>query len=158
MKKIIEISSSLAIIAGIAMVVGGTWGIVFTYQNVAREQIVTPDDASIPNTPVRGPFTLKSQADIIRLHVLESTNGKTFSQMPQKVQKVDQAGKPVMDENGSPVMVSNEARNIWITATSLMTALNLAIVTYVFAGLIVFIGLVSIWTGITFRAMRKMYK
>ena len=158
MKKILGLSSFLAIVAGIVMILGGTWGIVFTYKNVAREQITTPADASIPNTPVRGPLTLKSQADVIRHHVLETTNGKTYSQMPQKVQKLDQNGNPVLDDKGQPVMVSNDARNIWITATTLTTALNFAIITYVFSGLIVFLGLISIWTGITFRALRKGLK
>lgn len=137
------------------MIVGGTWGIVFTYKNVVREQITTPSDASIPNSPVRGPFTLKSQADVIRDHVLETTGGKTYSQMPQKVAKKDQNGTPVMDEKGQPVLVSNDARTIWITATALMTALHLAIITYVFSGLSIFLGLVSIWTGITFQILRR---
>jgi hypothetical protein len=135
MKKILTLSSFLATIAGIVMILGGMWGIVFTYKNVAREQITTPPDASIPSTPVRGPFTLKSQADIIRHHVLEATGGKTYSQMPQKIQKMDQNGNPVLDDAGAPVMVSNDARNIWVTATTLTTALNLAIITYVFSGL-----------------------
>lgn len=155
MKKMLGLSSFLAITAGIVMILGGMWGIVFTYKNVAREQIVTPSDASIPNTPVRGPLTLKSQADIIRHHVLKTTDGKTYSQMPQKVQKLDANGNPVLDDKEAPVMVSNDARNIWITATTLTTALNFGIITYVFSGLIVFIGLMSIWTGITFRALRK---
>lgn len=155
MKKIFGVSSFLAIAAGTVLVAGGIWGIVFTYNNVAREAIVTPADASIPNTPVRGPWTLKSQADIIRHHVLESTGGKTYSQMPQKVQKLDQNGSPVLDEKGQPVMVSNDARNIWVTATTLTTALNFAIITYVFSGLITVLGFISIWTGITFRALDK---
>jgi hypothetical protein len=53
-------------------------------------------------------------------------------------------------------MVSNDARTIWITATALTTALNLGIVTYVFSSLIILLGLISIWTGITFRAVRKL--
>ena len=156
MKKILMVSSVLAIVAGFIMVAGGIWGIVFTYQNVAREQITTPADASIPNAPVRGPLTLASQADIIRDHVLETTDGKTYSQMPQKVQKIDASGQPVLDAQGQPVMVSNDARTIWITATALTTALNLGIVTYVFSALIILLGLISIWTGITFRAVRKL--
>jgi hypothetical protein len=78
--------------------------------------------------------------------------------MPQKIQKMDQNGNPVLDDAGAPVMVSNDARNIWVTATTLTTALNLAIITYVFSGLMVFLGLVSIWTGLTFRALRRGYK
>ena len=68
MKKVFLVSSLLVIITGIVLVGGGIWGIAFTYTNVARENITTPDDASIPGVPMRGPFTLKAQADIIRFH------------------------------------------------------------------------------------------
>lgn len=148
-------SSTLAIVAGVVMIVGGVWGIFFTYSNVARENITTPDDASIPGAPVRGPFTLKSQADIIRTHQLKTTGGKTFSEMPRQIPKLDASGNPVLDENGVAVMVPNDARNTWITVTALTTALNLGIITYAFSGLILFLGLISIWTGMTFRALAK---
>lgn len=157
MKKILEFSSILAIIAGAIMIIVGGWGIIFTHNNVARERITTPDDASIPNTSVRGPLTLHSQAEIIREHVLHTTNGLMYSEMPQKVEKLDQAGNTILDENGEPVMVSNDARSIWITATTLITALHLGIITYVFSGLIVLLGLISIWTGIIFHILKKIH-
>jgi len=61
MKRILLVSSFLAIIFGTVLIGGGIWGLTFTYKNVARENITTPDDASIPGVPVRGPFTLKAQ-------------------------------------------------------------------------------------------------
>ncbi|OHA93975.1 MAG: hypothetical protein A3D37_00320 [Candidatus Zambryskibacteria bacterium RIFCSPHIGHO2_02_FULL_38_22] len=157
MKKLLMISSVLAIVAGIIMVLGGVWGIVFTYGNVARENITTPDDSSVPGVPVRGPLTLKAQADIIRTHTLKSTGNKTYSEMPSKIPKIDQNGTPILDENGTAVMVLNDARNIWVTATALVTALNLGIITYVFSGLILLFGLISIWTGIIFHALSNKY-
>lgn len=157
MKKILGLTSFLAIIAGVVLIVGGVWGIVFTYKNVARENITTPADATIPNTPVRGPFTLKSQADVIRHHVLETTGGKTYSEMPQKVQKIDSNGNPIFNDDGTPTMVPNDARTIWITATALTTALHLGIVTYVFSGLIVLLGIISVWTGITFYSIKNNF-
>lgn len=135
MKKLLKISSLLAILVGIIMIAGGSWAICFTYQNIAREKIVTPADASIPNTPVRGPFTLKSQADVIRNHVFETTNGLTYAEMSRD------------DEN----------RPIWITATTLITALNLGTITYVFSGLILLFGLISVWTGIIFYLFQKRF-
>ena len=155
MNKLLKFSSVLAILVGVAMVAGGIWGICFTYKNVAQEKIVTPEDASIPAKPVRGPFTLKAQADIIRKHVLASTGGKTFAEMPRQIEKLDEAGKPVLDKDGKPVMVANTARDLWITATTLMTALNFGIVTYVFSGLVFLLGLISIWTGIIFLALSR---
>lgn len=135
MKKLLLTSASLAIAVGIVLVLGGSWAVVFTYQNVSQEEIITPEDASIPSTPVRGPFTLKSQADSIREHTLKATDGKTYAQMSRQ------------DEN----------RSMWVTATTLTTALNLGIITYLFSGLVILFGLVSIWTGIVFSALSKKY-
>ncbi len=155
MKKLLYKTSWLAILAGIIMVIMGIWGICFTYTNVAREKITTPDDASIPGVPVRGPFTLKSQADIIREHTLKATGGKTYAEMPRQVQKLDDAGNPVLGNDGKPVMIANSARDMWVTATTLTTALHLGIVTYAFSGLVLLLGLISIWTGIVFCKLGK---
>jgi len=157
MKKLLTTSAWLAIIAGIILVVGSIWAITFTYQNVARENITTPDDASIPGTPVRGPLTLKSQADVIYKHAFEGAGGLTYAEAPRQIPQVDENGNPVLDANGEPVMIVNAARNTWVTATTLMTALNLGVISYAFATFVLLFGLVSIWTGITFRALSKRY-
>ena len=155
MKKLLKISSVLAIVAGVLLVVGGIWGVAFTYKNIAQEKIVTPADANIPEKPVRGPFTLKAQADIIREHTLKSTGGKTFAEMPRQIPKLDENGQQILGTDGNPVMTANTARDIWITATTLTTALNLGIMTYVFSGLILLFGCISIWTGIVFYALSR---
>ena len=155
MKKLLVLSSTLAVVAGLVLVAGSIWGIYFTYSNIARENIITPADASIPGKPVRGPFTLKAQADIIREHTLETTGGKTFAEMPRQIAKVDENGNQIIGSDGKPVMVPNTARDIWITATTLITALNLGILTYVFSGLILLFGLISIWTGIIFYNLSR---
>ncbi len=157
MKKLLKISFVLAITVGVVLVFGALWGITFTYNNVAREKIITPADASIPDTPVRGPLTLKSQSDIIRTHTLKITGGQTYSQMPRQIPKLDIKGSPILDEKGKPVMVSNDGRDIWIEATALTTAINLGMITYAFFGLVLLFGLISIWTGIVFRSLGKRY-
>ena len=157
MKKLLKPSSVLVIIIGIVLIVGGIWAISFTYYNVARENIVTPDDASVPNQPVRGPWTLYSEADIIREHTLDSTGGKTFAEMPRQIPKVDQDGNPVLGEEGKAVMAPNTARDIWITATTLITALDLGIISYAFSGLALLLGLILILIGIVFCALSRRY-
>ena len=157
MKKLLLVSSVLAIVAGVILVAGSILGITFTYQNIAREKITTPEDSTIPGMSVRGPFTLKAQADIIRTHVLKTTGGKTFAEMPRQIAKVDANGKPVLDEKGQPVMVANTARDIWVTATTLITALNLGIITYAFSGFVLLFGVVLFWFGIVFYALRKKF-
>lgn len=157
MKGLLNFSSGIAIAIGIILISGGIWGITFTYTNIAQENIVTPSDASIPEKPVRGPLTLRSQAEIIRTHTLKATGNKTFAEMPRQIPKVDESGQPVVDVDGNPVMEPNTARDIWITATTLTTALNLGLLTYVFSGLVILFGLISVWTGIVFRALGKQH-
>lgn len=155
MKKILFLTAVMAVIVGFVLVGGGVWGIAFTYQNIAQEKIVTPADAAIPNQPVRGPLTLKAQADIIRTHVLKTTGGQSYAEMPRQIPKLDSTGNPVLSEAGDEVMIPNEARELWVTALTLINALNLGIITYVFSGLIVLLGFISIWTGITFYIIRR---
>ncbi len=157
MKKLLKVSSVLAVLAGIVLFVGGVWGITFTYQNISREKIVTAPDSAIPNVPLGGPMTLKAQADIIRHHTLSATGGKTYAEMPRQIAQVDASGKPVLDKDGKPVMINNTTRDMWVTATTLTTALNLGILTYVFSGLIILLGLISFWTGMVFGALSKKY-
>ena len=45
------------------------------------QNIVTPEDASIPNTQVNSVATAKSMADIIDEHSLKATGGKTYSEL-----------------------------------------------------------------------------
>jgi hypothetical protein len=155
MKKLPKISSLFVVVIGIIFIISGLWGILFTYKNVAQEKITTPPDASIPERPVRGPFTLKAQADIIREHTLNITGGKTFAEMPQMVVKVDETGKQILDKDGKPVMVQNEARNIWVVAQTLMTALHMAILAYAVSALAVIIGLVFVFLGVSLFSLSK---
>lgn len=155
MKNIYKIVSVVCISIGLLFVVLGVWGSLFIRTNVAREHITTPEDASLPNMPVRGPRTLKSQSDVIRFHTLKITGGKTYSEMPRQIPKVDAEGNVVLDTQGNPVMVANSARDIWITATALTTALHLGIFAYVVSFLIIFIGFVLGGAGMLFYLLSK---
>lgn len=157
MKSFLIISGVLAILLGIAVTIGGSSGVVFTYQSISREKIVTTEDSAIPNKPVRDPMTMKAQADVIRKHTLEATKNQTYAQMPREVAQVDASGSAVLDKDGKPVMVPNALRNMWVTATTLTTALNLGIVAYLVSGLAIVFGLSSIWMGVVFIALSKKY-
>lgn len=154
-KRMLQISAILAIVMGILAIGAGFWGISYTKAQVAQENITTPKDAAIPDAPVLGPWTLKAQADVIRTHTLEITGGKTYAEMPRMVPQVDEEGNAVVDENGEPVMVPNKARDIWVTATALSAALNLAILAYTLIAFAFLFGLVSIWTGMTYYVLSK---
>lgn len=51
---------------------------------LAAENITTPEDASIPNVPVNSAETAMAQADIIQVHTLEATGGKTYAEMDRE--------------------------------------------------------------------------
>ena len=142
-------------VAGIIMIGSGLGGLIYTYKSVAQEKITTTHDASIPDVAVRGPLTLKAQANIIHEHVLKITEGKTLAEMPQQIPKLDANGSPVLDKDGQPVMTANTARDIWITATTLITALKLGIIAYAFSGLVFFMGIIFILIGLSFYVLAK---
>ncbi len=136
---------------GIIFIASGIFGIAFTYKNVSFENIVTPPDATIPNEKVSGPMTLKSEIDVIKKHTLETTLGKTFAQMERFVPKKDENGNVVLDSSGKPTMVENTARNIWITATTLISALSLAIIAYAFSVFVLVCGILLILSYFALR-------
>ena len=135
------------------MVCASVLGAVYISKHVTQEKIITPDDSSIPGVLVNGPFTLKAQADIIRHHTLTMTGGKTYAEMPREIQKLDANGSVVLGQDGKPVMVANTARDIWITATTLTTALNVGILSYAFAGLVFILGIIFVLIGLVFKSV-----
>lgn len=151
----LAIAGILALVVGFASFTGGLFGVWYTYDQAAAQNVVTPDDAAIPETPVRGPFTMWAQADIITHHQLENTDGLYYAEMEREVPQLDEAGQPVLDENGEPVMVPNEARASWLTATTLTTALGLGILSYALSGFAIAVGVTLIVAGYAFLRIRK---
>ncbi len=145
----------LAMVVGFGSVAGGIFGAWYTYDHAVAQDVVTPDDAAIPETPVRGPFTMWAQADIITHHQLESTGGLYYAQMDRTVPQLDESGAAVLDANGEAVMVPNEARASWITATTLTTALGMGIMAYALSGFAMAVGVTLMVVGFVFLYLRK---
>lgn len=145
----------LALTVGFGSVAGGIFGAFYTWNQATVQNVVTPDDAAIPETAVRGPFTMWAQADIITEHQLEGTDGLYYAEMDREVPQVDEAGEPVVDENGEAVMVPNEARASWLNATTLTTALSLGIISYALSAMAVAVGLTLAAMGFVFLQIRK---
>lgn len=145
----------LALVVGFGAMAGGIFGAWYTWDQAAAQNVVTPDDAAIPETPVRGPFTMWAQADIITHHQLENTDGLYYAEMDRTVPQVDENGEVVLDENGEAVMVPNEARASWLNATTLTTALSLGIVSYALAVFAFVTGLTLVAVGFVFLQIRK---
>jgi hypothetical protein len=128
--RMFAVVALVAIVVGLGSVLGGLGGMVYTWNNAAVENINTPADARIAETPVRGPFTMWAQADIITTHQLNRTEGLRYAEMPQRIPQIGEDGQPVIGDDGNPVLIANAARASWINATALTTVLNLGIMAY----------------------------
>lgn len=102
----------------------------FVGDQLAAQNITTPGDATIPNTPVRDIPTALSMADIIQKHAANSSNGLSYAEMgrfalpdgnPAGTNSADEA---LLDDSGKPV--ANGARNTQLTAAGLVTSLSLS--------------------------------
>nr|PZN31579.1 MAG: hypothetical protein DIU67_09490 [Actinomycetota bacterium] len=145
----------VAFAVGIGSIIGGVFGAWYTWDQAARQNITTPEDAPIPNTPVRGPLSMWAQSDIITHHQLDRTGGLYYSEMPRLVPQLDENGQPVLDENGEQVMVPNEARASWLDATTLTTALNLGIISYALSAFAMAVGVTLTLVGYVFLRIRR---
>ena len=144
-----------ALIIGVGALGVGIFGMSYTYNRAAEESITTPADAAIPETPVRGPFTMLAQANVIRKHTFNATDGMAYAEMPRQIPQLDDDGNPVLDENGEAVMVPNTRRDIWVTSTTLQTALLLGALGYGLSAFAVVYGFTSIATGLVFLKLRE---
>ena len=153
MRKVLELGGILAAIVliafGVGAIVVGISGRSTVKDNLAQEQIVgTPDmtptaikaeaaksklpssiklpTCSVAGTTVDSGSTARCFAQYMRIHALEATGGKTYSQLPRYATKdgkgTDDIAAAVTNGQGAPV--DNPIRNVWIQETALSTALN----------------------------------
>jgi hypothetical protein len=128
-KLVIAIGVILAL-SGLFTVGSGIYIRSFIGEQLANQNITTPDDASIPNSPVTNMATALSMADIIQHHAASFAGGLTYAEMGRfAVESGDPAGtsnpdEALKDANGSPV--ANAARNTQLTAAGLVTSLSLS--------------------------------
>ena len=128
--KLVIVVGVVFAIAGLITSGTGIYIQSFVTQQLAAQNITTPEDASIPNTPVNSLPTALSMANIIQHHAADSAGGLTYSQMGRfAVESGDPAGtnnadEALMDANGKPV--SNAARTTQLTAAGLVTSLSLS--------------------------------
>jgi hypothetical protein len=148
--KYAGIAASVMLLAfGTGMVIAGLSGQNTVNDNLAQEQITgTPDmtptltaaavkesklvgitipTCSVANQPINDGNRAKCFASYMRIHALEATGGRVYSQMGQYLtadgkETNDKTQAAVDPKTGAPT--PNGARNVWVTATALSTALN----------------------------------
>ena len=95
----------------------------------------------------------------MRIHALESSGGLTYAEMgrflaaddPENPAGTSDEEAALTDEEGNPV--PNQARNTWVTETSLSTALNLSYMAEQLALFGIVVGFALILAGIGFLVL-----
>lgn len=149
------VAGIVALAVGFGSMIGGTFGVWYTWNQATVQDVTTPSDAVIPEADVRGPLTMWAQSDIITQHQLNRTEGLYYAQMPGQVPQLDENGQAVIGENGEPVMIQNAARASWINATALTTALSVGILSYALSAMALAVGLTLVFAGFVFLHIRK---
>jgi hypothetical protein len=110
-------------------------------------------DCTVADDEVNDGSSAKCFADYMRVHALEDTGGKTYAEMPRFIGK---DGEPTEDESAAAIdpksgePVSNPERNIWVTETSLSTALNTSFFAEQVANFSIVMGICLLLAGIGF--------
>jgi hypothetical protein len=119
---------------------------------IVRENIVTSEDAAIPNVQVTNAATAKAEAEIIEAHVLKATGGDTYATVDRYLAAdgvgttSDKAAALIVDGNPVP----NPARQTAFQGAALRTSLNLAVMGFKVSDLVIGMGFFMVAIGGTF--------
>ncbi|GBD24665.1 hypothetical protein HRbin29_02347 [bacterium HR29] len=143
------VSSVLLVAVGVALIVMGVWGRSEVRSQLRSEQIYGTEDSSIAGQLVDTGAEAKVFADTIKKHALEAAGGKTYAQLGRYLKvgggDTNNPDEAVKDANGNPV--ANPARNTWVTATALRTALYMSYFAEQVSTFSIVMGVVLIVTG-----------
>lgn len=120
---------------------------------------VTAPSCDVADEPINTGAEARCFSQYMRIHALESSGGLTYAQMgrflaaddPENPAGTSDESAALTDEEGNPV--SNQARNTWVTETSLSTALNLSYMAEQLALFGIVVGIALILTGIGFLVL-----
>lgn len=167
MRKLLEIGGVVAgavlIAFGIAAIYMGVDGRSTVRDSIKQEQITfgSADDPAVARyasewaeDDVRTGDQARAFAQIIHEHATEGSGGLTYSQMgrfvaaddPENPAGTSDEEAALTDEEGNPV--PNSARNTWVTATALSTALNMSYMAEKMALFGIVVGVALLLTGI----------
>lgn len=169
MRKLFEIGGIIAgavlIVFGAAAIYMGVDGRATVRDSLKQEQIVfgATDDPVVARyasewaeEQVTTGTQARAFAQIIRGHALEGSDGLTYSQMgrfvsaddPENPAGTSDEAAALKDEKGNPV--PNAARDTWVTATALSTALNMSYMAEQTALFGIVVGVALLLSGIGF--------
>jgi hypothetical protein len=145
------------VILGIAFIGGGLYMISEGREAkdevrdaLVAENITTSQDASIPGVLVDDADTAESQAEVIRMHALESADGDTYATVERYIAKdgvstTNDRELALLDPEGNPV--ANPVRNTIFQSVALRTSLNLAVMGFKVSDLVIGLGFFMVAMG-----------
>jgi len=159
------ISGVVLIAFGVAAIWMGVDGRSTVRDSIAQEQIYfgEADDPAVAKhasvwaeEQVQTGSQARAFAQVLREHALESAGGLTYAQMgrfvsaakPDDPKGTSDEALAAKDENGAPI--SNAARNTWVTATALSTALNMSYMAEQLSIFGIVVGVALLLAGIGF--------
>ena len=171
------VASVILIAFGLGAIIVGAMGRSDVTQQIEQEQItgspdMSPDgiragieeadlDVEAPSCDVADEridsgSEAKCFAEYLRIHALEATGGRVYSEMGQFLtESGEETSNPeeaaTDPETGRPV--PNAARNTWVTATALSTALNTSYFAQQVALFSIVMGIALLLTGIGFLVL-----
>jgi hypothetical protein len=78
-----KIASIASVVLGILFIVAALGTALMVRSELDEQNIVTPEDACLPEREVKGPFTAYCQAEVIEEHAREATGGLTYAELPR---------------------------------------------------------------------------
>lgn len=169
MRKLFEIGGIVAgavlIIFGAAAIYMGVDGRSTVRDSLTQEQITfgTTDDPVVAKyasqwagEQVKTGEQARAFAQVIRGHALDGSGGLTYAQLgrfvsaddPESPAGTSDEAAALKDENGNPV--PNAARDTWVTATALSTALNMSYMAEQTALFGIVVGVALLLSGVGF--------
>ena len=118
--------------------------------------VALPTCSLTPEQQINSGSEARCFAQYIRIHALESSQGLTYAEMgrflaaadPTNPAGTNDPAAAVTDEEGKPV--PNAARNTWVTATALSTALNVSYFAENVAKFGIVVGIALLLAGLGF--------
>ena len=169
MRKLFELGGVIAglvlVVFGVAAIYMGVDGRSTVRDSIKQEQITfgAADDPAVATyaskwaeEDVKTGTQARAFAQIIHEHASEGSGGLTYSQMgrfvsaddPENPAGTSDEAAALKDEEGNPV--PNAARNTWVTATALSTALNMSYMAEQMALFGIVVGVALLLSGIGF--------
>jgi len=169
MRKLFELGGIVAglvlVIFGAAAIYMGVDGRGTVRDSIKQEQITfgAADDPAVAKyasqwaeEPLQTGTQARAFAQIMHEHALEGSGGLAYAQMgrfvsandPENPAGTSDETAALIDEQGNPV--PNAARNTWVTATALSTALNMSYMAEQMALFGIVVGIALLLSGIGF--------